>query len=539
LTDTSIKEAVKLKRAALAADPVWVKKERPTTTAKVVAVEEDAGTHNITFRFAHNETFNIQTADGIGIPAVPHDDTLNRVLDNMAIADNAERKVARQLMLPTEPFPGVTLASPSVALLQVIADKLKTPAGRKLPLQARFNAAAKDIHSRARTLDDILADDERLAKLQATYDVGELLELFPGLVSKEELIAAQGPSHGNKTFCLIDYGTMPDEHGRDCTFVTVSVLPEAGLHKHDSFGEGGVEAMHLGETSVYLYNLKPGDELPITRKLKSKPEFQLPKTPGAEIIMAGQGNGAASYTTFLMELEERKARGEKIGKTRLLLAARDVDSVWGLKRFLPFLERGTLSRIELAVDGDPAKGEETAPKNLLPGEMSAAARQRIRIHHGTRLVDDRQGVNNHHRGMMDDPNTKAIVSALKNGGGVYLAGGEPFHYSMTLGIAEAVRRDIQAMDGKAFKAMLKSAGSREARDFCQKMRTATAPTAQDAETLFEVIMKQGKPPFTGKAVSAHSPARIKGMAKGWTRRIAGKPLVQMCRSGKAPGVCPL
>lgn len=536
--DKAVLEAVRLKRKASAVNPVWGEKRRPVTTAEVIAVEEDAGTHNITLRFPHDEKFQIDTADGIGIPARPDAATLKRVLDNMKIRNAAERDVARQMLLPTEPYPNIAIASPSTQLLKIIAGKLKSGAGKALPDKAKFNAAARGLHSRARTLDDILADDDKLAKLQATYDVGEILELFPGLVTKEELAAAQGPSHGNKTFCLIDYGTMPDEQGRDSTFMTISVLPEAGLHKQDSFGEGGAESLHLGETSIYLYNLKPGDEINVTRKLKKKPEFQLPRHEGADIIMVGQGNGAASYTTFLMELEQRRDAGEKIGNIRLMLAARAPEDAWGLKRFLPYLEDGTLSRIDLAVDGDASLGEVVGPQDFMTGEISDAARQRIHIHHGTRLVDDRKGVENHHAGIMTDANAKAVAKAVKSGG-VYLAGGEPFHYSMTLGVAEAVRRDIHDLDAAAYKTMLKSATDKTTHDFIKRMRTATAPTAQDAEILFEEILKKGKAPFAGKGVSAHSKARIQGTQQGWTRRIAGKPLVQMCRSGKAPGVCPL
>lgn len=547
-------------------DPAWRERAKPTVTGTVVDVVEHAGTKDFTVIFPPDAEFDFMPADGIGVPAPVDHDTLERVIDSLKIKGRGARRTAMALIQPSEPYPAVELAEPSKALLELIAKRGSNTAEIKMQVTAKldkkgtprlgdaFSNAANHrtvytvkgklevsdtsedgtevtgdievtaerfkslkLKDRIPKLRDILDDPDKLERLQATYNVAEILELFPNLVTAAELAETQGPTHGNKTYTLIDRGRMKNAKGQDAPFMTFSVLPEGGLHKQNSFGGKTREALHIGETSSYLYNLDKGDRLTINAPLKHKDYFQLPDDPGKGLLFIAQGNGAATFTTLLKELQQQGEKGAHV-----MLAARDHDTLWGMRYLKPYLEDGTIGRLDISLsETDAKKGVINAPSRILTGDLSKAARQRITLHNGRKLVDEAGGIENCADGLLREDIAKSVGDMIENGGRVYVASGDRFAHSMAAGIAEIMRRRIHAMKDRDFVARLNATFEEKEKDTLIRLRNADRLTAKDVETFTECDLSG----FAGSYTEMYSKTRVRGIEKGWSRRIAGRELI--------------
>ncbi|TVQ84222.1 MAG: hypothetical protein EA357_03950 [Micavibrio sp.] len=454
------KKAAAVKKRHEKHDPAWGARKHDVFSATVIRVEEDAGTKNMTLMLDAGERIeDLQPGGGIGLPGGADQTSISAIVGMLKIKNEKEKQLAAALLQPNAPYPGILLTPPSEKLLQLLDKKLTE----------RPCAELADAHQ---NLKNILADGEKIAELQAAYDVADLLKIFPKLVTAEELLAAQGPAHGNKTFSLIDYGEMTADDGAQRQYLKISVLPEAGLHVQKLFGEGSKKVLHFGETSHYLAGLKPGDRLHINKTAKNKDDFYLPRDLSGGTVMIAQGNGAANFISMLKEIRQRKNAGEVVGAVNLVLAARDEDSVWGLKELKPYLDDGTVARLDIVLaDTGVEKGIEENPQEPFPQKTKAA----LYVHHGTRLADDSQDIRSAATGLFDPAIEKTVYAALKNGGGVFISGGEGFRNTIKSAVCAIAARQGKMLSG-----------------------------------------------LKGKIYTTKSTMRIQGEDRGWSRRLAGK-----------------
>lgn len=469
LRDIFQEKAAAVKRRMEKSVPAWRERKHEVVTGTVTDIAEDGGTKNITILLEKGVKMDFQPGGAIGVPGRV-DDTLAEELAAALVAETEEeKKLAAALIQPNDPYPSVLLTAPSRELLEAVDQKLDS-----LP--------RTDLAQHHRHLKEILQDDKKFVEFQAAYDVADFLRLFPQTVTAEELLEKQGPAHGNKTYCLVDYGEVKDENGDMRQYLKISVLPEAGLHMQKLFGEQE-EVLHFGETSHYLAGLSPGDKLHITAQPKNKDDFALPDDLSGGAVFIGQGNGAAPFISMLKDIKRRRNAGEDVGPVHLVLAARDAEAVWGVKEIQPYLDDGTIARIDIALsEGDAAKGIEKNTGHLFTTNGQAE----IVLHHGTKLVEAKEDTCLSAAGLFYPDVEKSLYGTLLRGGTVFLSGGEGFKNSME-----------QAIDA--------------------------------------VAARQGKKraDMKGSVQSTKSTMRIQGEGEGWSRRIAGKFLAGYLKNGAA------
>lgn len=451
-------KAAAVKRGFEAVLPAWGERKHDVLTGTVTAVEEDGGTKNITILLEKGAKMDLQPGGAIGVPGRVDDALIDEITAALITQDKEDKKLAAALMQPNAPYPSVLLTAPSRDLLEMVDQKLDA-----LP--------RTDLAAHHKSLKAILQDEDKFTEFQAVYDVTDFLRLFPQMVTAEELLEKQGPAHGNKTYCLIDYGELQDADGETRQYLKISVLPEAGLHTQKLFGEQE-EVLHFGETSHYLAGLEAGDELHISAEPKNKADFNLPDDLSGGVVMIGQGNGAVPFMTLLKEVKRRREAGDETGNVHLILAARDEGAVWGVKEIQPYLDDGTITRVDVALsDTDATRGIEKNSGKLFPGNHQAD----VFLHHATRLADRDGDFSAADSGLFHPDVEKSLYGALARGGDIFISGGEGFKNTM-----EAAVGGIAARQGKK-------------RDDLQ-----------------------------GRLSTSKSTMRIQGESEGWSRRIAGK-----------------
>ena len=473
LTDVFKKQAVVMKLGFEAANTLWADRKRETVGGTIVDVVEDAGTRNMTIMLEAGEDIDFAAGGGMGLPAPIDKTESDKIIKALKLKGKEERELAREILQPSAPYPGVLLTAPDETLLRLLDKKMAGVTDPELAENATYLKYA-------------LEDKTQIKKLQATYNVGEILEKFPDCITVEELATAQGPAHGNKTYSLIDFGKMQDENGQPRQYITISVLPEAGLHVQDMFGEAQKNVLHLGDTSTHLYNLNVGDDLRINRDPKNKDDFQMPKDLSKGSVFIGQGNGAVPFVSMLKDLQQKKDAGENVAPVHLILAAKDEESIWGLKYLEPYLEDGTIGTLDIALSRtDKTLGQDNSPNTLFEDDMSDQARARATVYHGTRLADDVQGFDDVHEGLFEPKIENSIHTVLKNGGDVYVSSGRAFQITMRKAVAEIAARHDVDLDG-----------------------------------------------YKGRLRISKSPSRIQGETKGWSTRLAGANLMSYLNAKK-------
>ncbi|MBL1146719.1 MAG: hypothetical protein HND56_04250 [Pseudomonadota bacterium] len=459
-------KAAAVKRGFEDAVPAWRERKHDVLTGTVTAVEEDGGTKNITILLEKGAKMDFQPGGAVGVPGRVDKRLADEITAVLLTRNDEEKQLAAVLLQPTAPYPSVLLTAPSRELLEMVDQKLDA-----LP--------RTDLAAHHKSLKAILQDDKKFAEFQAAYDVSDFLNLFPQMVTAEELLAKQGPAHGNKTYCLIDYGEMQDAEGETRQYLKLSVLPEAGLHRQKLFGEQE-EVLHFGETSHYLAGLAVGDELHITAQPKNKADFSLPDDLSGGVVMIGQGNGAVPFMTLLKEIKRRREAGEETGNVHLILAARDEGAVWGVKEIQPYLDDGTITRVDVALsDTEASRGIEQNSGKLFPGNHQAD----VLLHHATRLADRDGDFATAESGLFHPDVEKSLYGALVRGGDIFISGGEGFKNTM-----EAAVDGIAARQGKK------------------------------------------REDLQGRLSTSKSTMRIQGESEGWSRRIAGKFLAGYLKS---------
>jgi sulfite reductase (NADPH) flavoprotein alpha-component len=106
-----------------------------------------------------------------------------------------------------------------------------------------------------------------------------------------------------------------------------------------------------GTTSHFLgVRANPGDTIPVF--IQRSPKFRLPENPDTPVIMVGPGTGIAPFRAFL---HEREATGAK-GRNWLFFGNQYIDLDFLYRQELDgFLDRGVLTRLEIAFSRDTAK----------------------------------------------------------------------------------------------------------------------------------------------------------------------------------------
>jgi sulfite reductase (NADPH) flavoprotein alpha-component len=106
-----------------------------------------------------------------------------------------------------------------------------------------------------------------------------------------------------------------------------------------------------GTTSHFLgVRANPGDTFPVFIQRSSK--FRLPENPDTPVVMVGPGTGIAPFRAFL---HEREATGAK-GRNWLFFGNQYIDLDFLYRKELDgFLDRGVLTRLEIAFSRDTAK----------------------------------------------------------------------------------------------------------------------------------------------------------------------------------------
>jgi hypothetical protein len=449
----------------------WDERKHDALHGTVIAIENHAGTKDLTIMLDAHEGIELSPGCGIGIPGQVDDDTISSVASSLLYENPDELEFIKSAIGATPPYPSINIASPSLELVQMLVSKV--------------NASDSRYSDDIKVLNDCLYDSNKYEQLQACYDVSEILLKFPGHITLQELIDAQGPTHGNKTYCQFDSGTLIDGDNNKRQYLKISVLPEGSSHVQNLFQEQVRDKVHYGETSNYLCNLEVGDQLYINTPAKIKKEFGLPKDLSKGFMFVCQGNGAAPCLSLLKEIHRRHDLGETIGPINVVIAARDEDATWGLKYFKPYLESGLVSTLDLALSDIEGEGVQLTDTELSPVNDSSAYPYQVRVHQGDRLMSN-EAFEVQTTGFFESGLNNRIKDLLKNKGDIYIASGKAFRLS----IEKALTHIEDELKTQGSKAKL-------------------------------------------KLHISESKSRLRGIEEGWTRRLAGKPLINLYGSGSS------
>ena len=445
------------KKLASIANQTWRDRRRKTVNATVLKIWLDGGTKNITLAFEPGVMLDFTHSSGVGLPGNVDQKHMTELLDVIDWSEAPTKKEAVESFFAENGYPSIKSTNVTTDLLKYLDQKLDKEAG-----------TVSEQHQR---LKNYLNDPAKETELCNKYDLVSFCKIFPNKLTLREVLMYQGPDHGNKTYSLFDHD-VTEIDGEKRQTISISVLPEGGVHKQDMFGENpAVNAKMLGPTSHYLYGLKTGDIIQINETPKNKKSFALVDDLSKPTIMIGQGNGAVPFVTMLKEMKKRQDKGDIVKPAHVILAAKDLDNLWGVQEFKPYLDAGLIGRVDIALSQSSKTASVENPAASLVHALGEKLAEKIHIHHGTRLVDDQKQT-----GLFAPELKKILQDDMTQSGCFYISSSKPFKNSIQNALFDLAKE-----------------------------------TSINSLKFVENQIK-----------TTSSPTRLAGQDKGWTKRISGK-----------------
>jgi NAD(P)H-flavin reductase len=223
---------------------------------------------------------------GIGVPPPTSSPEIDRIFAALAMPANAEDK---NWLAPHAGYAGPDLSTPSTDLLRLILSR-----------------ADKHVDKTA-LLWMAVQDETTLYELQSTYDVADLLEHFPGLITAEELWDVQPQGAMNRTFTILPAAESSIKYNRPCFAISVRLQKSKAPQR--LLGENPIVIRdHGGVNSTQLCALKAGDKLVINNRIKGSKASAHPYDPARDIVYITQGNAYERCLSYLYEKQQHPAK---------------------------------------------------------------------------------------------------------------------------------------------------------------------------------------------------------------------------------------
>ncbi len=265
---------------------------------------------------------------GVGIP--PFQEEKSHLACSMLPLLKDGTQDCLKWITPYQGYAGPDLACPSKALLELLNSKL--------------NAS----HPYKKTLENILTKPEEITLLQNTYDVYDILKLFPKILTAQEIHKHQEEGPVNRTYSVIPEPELSKQKNTIC--FSISVKKHSAKVQQNMFNENQ-EAMHYGINSFQLISLRPGDFLTINKTLKPSKALT-PKTTNkstyknSDVIFISQGNALERCITLLYD---KKSTSEKF---TIFAGFRSYKHITGRAHIRTFLKSGHITQIHFALSRD-------------------------------------------------------------------------------------------------------------------------------------------------------------------------------------------
>ncbi len=279
---------------------------------------------------------------GLGIPPQHDPALLDRIVKNLAAAQSDDR----DYLAPHGGYAGPDLSSPSDALLQKLVNST-LPTTQSQRLQA------------------ILNNPKDLAELKATYDVADLLEIFPNILSAKDIWTLQPEISMTKTYTILPEPDLSAAEQKPC--FSVSVRLQKAESPQRLFGEApNTSRVHEGAASRFLCTLKAGDTLPVVNLVKPQKGYKGTYDAARDVVFVAQGN---AHERSLSYLYEKQADANALKQQFILVS--------GFKReqdipkntaFNALAQNGTLSRIYYALSRDKSAPRQDAHEHYCTGK---------------------------------------------------------------------------------------------------------------------------------------------------------------------------
>jgi sulfite reductase (NADPH) flavoprotein alpha-component len=142
------------------------------------------------------------------------------------------------------------------------------------------------------SLNELIADDQKLENYAATNDILDLVMDYPGQLSVEEFLGILR-SLSQRLYSLASSSKVVGDQAD----ITVKIIENS--HQ---------DRMRNGVCSSFLWNrLDVGDMVPVT--LETIAKFRLPEADDKDIIMISAGTGIAPFRAFLQERDAQQSKG--------------------------------------------------------------------------------------------------------------------------------------------------------------------------------------------------------------------------------------
>lgn len=248
--------------------------------------------------FINKEYTYFPVGSGIGVPPPEDSALLTRIVKALKPTQHNDKDWCK----PYKGYAGPDLATPSTEFLKLVAHQT-----RQEP----------SLSSKQKYLEDVLQDPAKLDELQATYDVADILEIFPNTVSAEDLWDSQPKGPMTRTYTIIPEIEQSKIHDRPCFSISVKAQKSKALQR--LFGEAPQSyQVHEGIVSDFLCSLNAGDILSFNKKIKKQKAYKAPYEPKRDVVFVAQGN---AYERSLSYLYEKQAALTSLKEKFIIVSA--------------------------------------------------------------------------------------------------------------------------------------------------------------------------------------------------------------------------
>ncbi|MEC7702480.1 MAG: hypothetical protein VYC19_06975 [Pseudomonadota bacterium] len=292
--------------------------------------------------FVAEEGHYFPVGSGLGIPPAQDSALISRIIQSTAAPQSDDR----DYLTPHNGYAGPDLSSPSDALLQKIVDST-LPSTQSQRLQA------------------ILNTPQDLAELKATYDVADILEIFPNTLTAKDIWALQPEVSMTKTYTILPEPDLSKAENKPC--FSISVRLQKAESPQRLFGEpAGSSRLHEGAVSRHLCALKAGDTLPAVNLVKPQKGFKGTYEAARDVVFVAQGN---AHERSLSYLHEKQADTAALKQQFILVSGFKQESdIPKNDAFSALAQNGTLSRVYYALSRDKNAPRQNAHEHYCTGK---------------------------------------------------------------------------------------------------------------------------------------------------------------------------
>lgn len=313
-----------------------------TDIAKHINISKAAHTS-----FIDQDGVYFPVGSGFGIPPVINDTLLQRLKKAFKTPQDNDLEYCH----PYEGYAGPDLAAPSKELLDLIVRR----------------ANNTNLHSKAALLRDILKDKKQLQALQATYDVADILEHFPQLITAQELWSLQPSASMTKTYTILPEQELSKAQNKPC--FSISVKAQRAKCIQNMLGESpAVERTHEGVVSSFLSKLQANDTLTIVDMVKPQKGYKAAYEANRDIVFIAQGNAHERSLSYLVEKQADKSQLKQ--KFILVSGFKTEGDIPQNGQFDALKQDGTLTEIYYALSRDKSASRSHGQEHYCTGKRA-------------------------------------------------------------------------------------------------------------------------------------------------------------------------